>query len=227
MNNHRALILIDHSNIPWDTISVTDILRQWTRPMASDSATRFVMFLVVRAYGGWFDGDLTSSDRFAAATFYQDTCPALFETGKMTASVRFEFADTLSPWGVTVASRLAITHTVASRRAPGRYLLTKAATCTNAKCQLKLLRKWSRSKRACQEPTCKMDFADCVVRPEQKQVDVHMALDLVAAAGSGLFQSIAVASDDADLALLRIAAPISYLDGRLTSLGVRLVRIRP
>jgi hypothetical protein len=78
-----------------------------------------------------------------------------------------------------------------------------------------------RNQRACFKPECPRSFADHFARREQKQVDVHIAVDLMTLAEcNDLCRHIAIASDDTDL-LPAIAAAGARLAANRTLTALR------
>jgi hypothetical protein len=244
-------LLVDHDNIPFDRVTVRAILERWIRAahLASAVGESGVVDLRVRAYGGWFEGSTSSAARFAAMDFYQgpDGCPSILKHGGLFCRVAFEFAEQLVAFGPNVRvagadAGLRITHTVATRASPHRIVASAdAATCQQPDCQLQMVRRWLRKKRACTLRGCPHSFSDFFSRKEQKQVDVHLAVDLVGFVSSTAEpQLIGVVSDDADLLpailfaaqhkptgcwlfALRFSSASSYMDSVLRDRGVRIL----
>lgn len=242
------ILLVDHANIPFYRASVPDLIRAW---LASLLATARIpdsglLSMSIRAYGGWYLGESVSDERFQAAEMYQRECPLLLEHAGLYCRIRFEFADSLLGAGAAPArpSTARITHTVGVRTKPPRiWPLSDPSPCTEEDCELPGLRRWLRRRRGCTRLACERDFADCFRRLEQRQVDVHLATDLltVIMRRPGPVH-LAVASDDTDLlpailsagssresvssvTTLRFDTGQTYLDAQLAAADVEVVRI--
>ncbi len=160
--------------------------------------------------------------------------------------IQFEFADKLlvPPALTKAAMPLAITHTVAVRASAETVVARSGVPlCPESDCQLRSVRKWIKRKRACTRDACPLEFKDQFERHQQKQVDVHLATDILTWAYTwDRACHLAVASDDVDLlpalgaaalvrkgqpgvTLLRFLMSSTYLDGTLVDLGLRLVRV--
>jgi len=171
------------------------------------------MTVEVRAYGGWYVGNSAPRERYEAAEFYGAQIPAAFVHHGRLVRVRFEFADSLAldgrrPYHEGPAAD--ITHTVATRSRFTRVRLKDANAlppCASPNCELANTRKWIRKARACPANACPLAFSDCFEREEQKQVDVHMSVDLLTYAATPIH--VAVASDDADILPALAAASLS------------------
>lgn len=242
------IILLDHDNIPFDRVDLLSILRAWLSQLRSsgDLASDGVQSLRVRAYGGWFSDANSSRARYEAADFYQTTCPSVFNHDGRFVRVSFEFADYLIEHHVERPTDLApvrITHSVAERKSLPWMRPVSTLECLEPECELSTVRRWLRKKRGCAKNDCRQSFSDCFYRLEQKQVDVHLALDLQAyATGSWPYMRVALASDDWDLlpalslaagslppsrtlTVLRFTRAGTYLDPVLLSRGVRIVEL--
>ena len=233
------LLLIDHDNAP--ELGVRRLLREWL-PAVSQVLPAGNFDVRVRAYGGWYAGTTPTDARYRAAEFYQQECPALLQLAGRIVRVGFQFADALliEP----SSAPLRISHTVASRPAADWVSRRQGgAKCEEADCQVADVRRWISRRRACLRPACPYRFSDCFERLQQKQVDIHLATDLILSALSPQRDGthVAVASDDWDLlpAFLAASAPpsrllslsslrfredVTYLDSELERLGVNIVR---
>lgn len=242
------LLLLDHANIPFDRSGPTDLVRAWLDCLISDSRIPHcgLLSIAIRAYGGWFLGDSVSDERFRAAEMYQRECPLLFEHRGVYCRVRFEFADALlaGGHGDAALSNARITHTVGTRTKPPRiWPVADPPPCTEPDCELPSLRRWLRRQRGCPRRGCERDFAACFRRREQKQVDVHLAIDILTAVlrRPGPIH-LGVASDDMDLlpailsagalrgaasslTVLRFDTTQTYMDDHLAQADVKIVRL--
>jgi hypothetical protein len=238
-----GLLLVDHANVPFESVSLRRILETWLDGLADSLISMAIMSVLVRAYGGWYRQSSSSDARFIASEYYQDHCPSLVRIGDRYCRVRFEFADTLLITTPTEVP-LAIRHTVAVRGSPEGVVARQGASkCPEADCQLRTVKKWMRRKRACTKEACPLEFKDQFERHQQKQVDVHLATDILTwAYRADSACHLAIASDDVDLlpalgaaaiardeqrtlTLIRFLLPTSYLDADLLHLGLRLHRI--
>lgn len=231
-------LLLDHHNIPFNRVPLRTILEGWLTAVPSLPAG--VVDVTLRAYGGWFRDATTTDARFRAAEFYQENCPTLLRLNDRYFRMRFEFADHVL--ALKQRPALQISHTVVTRAQ--RQLLRvrpDAPRCSEASCELRRLRSWLRKRRACTLSTCPYEHAAYFERLEQKQVDVHLAVDAITAADLlGANEHLAIASDDADiipaaagvvqrlkdsqtLALLRFDRSSAYLDSELRRHHVRIV----
>lgn len=242
------VLLLDHANIPFGRVGPKDLVRAWLDCLISDSRIPRcgLLSIAMRAYGGWYLGDSVSNERFQAAEMYQRECPLLFEHAGLYCRIRFEFADALLAGGQGAVGlpRTRITHTVGTRSKPPRiWPVTDPPPCTEPDCELAAVRRWLRRKRGCTRRGCERDFAACFRRLEQKQVDVHLAIDILTAVlrGPGPIH-LGVASDDMDLlpailsaaalrdratslTALRFDTTQTYLDAHLADADVRVVRM--
>lgn len=238
----KFLLLIDHDNITWTDISIELLITKWIGTAAAEHANLAqTIQLSIRAYGGWFAGETASESRFEAATFYQSTCPVVLKMGSTYVRTRFEFADTLLPIEGAEGAAVAIRNTYVTRAS--RQVLRRrrgVSLCGAQHCQLKRLKKWISRKTACTSEQCANQYSDYYFTEEQKQVDIHLAVDLLRAMQMEANRlHIGIASDDNDL-LPAIAAAASntrghkvthlrqelqrsYLDECLEKLGVQIV----
>jgi hypothetical protein len=239
-------VLLDHDNIPYSKLNPRALLEHWLSRLP-EGVVPGALSLHVRAYGGWYSGNVASVARTRATEFYQDELPTVFEYGGKYCRVIFEFADSIVGIGLANArSRVpSITHTVATRTAD-RSVRPKigAPVCAETGCGLKDVRTWIRKQKACLRPACPNQFKDQFERREQRQVDVHMAIDLaVLALALNEPSQVAVATDDSDLlpalstaalrrqrgvglTLLRFATSQAYLDDFLVREGVLISQVR-
>jgi uncharacterized LabA/DUF88 family protein len=230
-------LLLDHDNIPWHEIDISQLIRCWLFRVM-DGSPAGVLDVRLRAYGGWFAGNVASARRFDALTFYQKSCPAVIKLGPAFVRIAFEFADSLllGTFGVVPIRNTYVT------RASGQVLKPRAGvqTCGETDCEIKRMRRWVGRRRACPKTECPLSFSDCYVREEQKQVDVHLAVDLMQTAWASTRPThLAVASDDSDFlpALLAAGRTVrqgsvshlranlrsTYLDPELDAAGVHLI----
>jgi hypothetical protein len=204
--------------------------------------TGSVVSVKVRAYGGWFNGHAVSNSRYKAAQFYQALLPAAFSTSGYLCRSTFEFADFLAP-DLNANNRVPISHTVVRRERPFSVSpRIPRLACDDPECALNQVFKWLRKAKACFKPSCQHNFSEAFDRLEQKQVDVHMALDLVFLAEriTGL-DHIILFSDDLDLipaivsakrrmgeragtiSLLRCIPPSPYIIDTLANQGIPII----
>ena len=227
-------LLLDHDNIEFPRVTVRHLIETW---IDADPALHLPgppVTLRLRAYGGWFAEGVSTDARFRAAEMYTENAPSLFKRGSNFYSLSFEFADTLA-----AARTTRITHTVARRRStPSATSIRAAAPCSETDCEIKATRRWLKHNRACGREACPRAFVDHFERLEQKQVDVHLALDLIALLGLP-DDRIGLVTDDADvmpavlaatangtaqnrLTLLRFNSRATYADPHLLANNVRI-----
>ena len=232
-------LLLDHDNITLDATSLRDIVSRWVRSIANLPAG--IPNIRIRAYGGWFSDLTTTEDRFKAAAFYQSACPAILPIDDRYFRITFAFADELfmSNAGAPV---IPIRGTVASRASPSRFRRhPSASSCPETNCELIAVRRWAKKARACTRTACPFDFGSQFERLEQKQVDVHLAVDTMLIADALTDGGhLAIASDDADLlpaaaaavhrlrsgvtlTLIRLRDQSTYLDSQLLASGVSIL----
>jgi hypothetical protein len=236
----EALLLLDHDNCPFTRIPLHGVIERWLATLPRTD-TRAVRELLVRAYGGWWHGDLSSNSRVSAMQLYTAQCPALIRQGTDYWRVRFEFADHLLWREGQVDPR--IENTFVLRPAPQLFSpKAPASPCTETNCESQRVRLWLLKRRGCTRPACPRTFSEMWYRPEQKQVDVHLVVDLLTATLKTKSSiNVAVASDDLDFlpALLaavthstsafsithiRFTARAMYLDDCLRRLGMRILQ---
>lgn len=241
----RAFLLIDHDNVPWASVSLRSIFESWIGGCRESLPDVSVVDVRVRAYGGWFEGEDITDARFDAASHYQQSCPAIMQVQGLLLRTHFEFADRLLHDSDLPenAEQPRIHYTYVVRSAAQLVAeRSSAPPCNEPTCELDKVRKWIRRRRACLSPHCSRGFSDQLERREQKQVDVHLALDAVQLAREGACQALGVASDDWDLlpaflaasrrpavssvTTIRFREEPRYLDSHLRMCGVRIVHCR-
>jgi hypothetical protein len=235
------ILLIDHDNIPLQEVGLATLITQWLKYSPSDSQESGIQELLVRSYGGWWREDRQSTSRFSAGPRYADLCPALMRVNGCYWRVRFEFADHLLAFDGEQSP--AITHTFALRPAPQLCLATEGKGCEEQDCEARKLRKWVMRRRGCTRKACPRAFGDIWQKPEQKQVDIHIAADLLhlsLLAGSRRY--VALVSDDIDfipailaftknigerrsLTWIRCNRDSSYLDEELNNRGITIMKV--
>jgi len=242
--SHNFVLLIDHENVPFGGVSLQEIVASWLDSIRAELPSSGILTINVRAYGGWFEEEIVSPSRYSANEFYVAQCPSTFKFEGYYCRLLFAFADNLaardSSSGEIVSAR--ITHTVAMRESPKGYrILSPTLTCSEASCELNAIRRWLRRGKACFKKGCPHDFSDFFRRVEQKQVDVHIATDLIyySVLSPPRFH-VALASDDLDLlpavacasikrnglstlSVVRFLKASTYLDEFLTQNGTRIV----
>jgi hypothetical protein len=238
-------LLIDHDNARWQSVPLVALLTAWIDSLGDAVADFGVITIAIRAYGGWYSGHGATDARYRAADFYQFHCPSVFRVGRRFCRVSFAFADSLVAGRASAdAEPVRITHTVADRAGPTRFMRRPGAACAEPGCELPLIRRWLRNKAACTKRGCPRHFSEVFLHPQQKQVDVHLAVDLVAMAEPTCRGGhLGLLSDDSDLLPAVLYAAIkrptsraisllrtrghsdTYLDRTLRELGVQIVRV--
>lgn len=208
------LILVDHANIRLDRQRIRSLIDFW----ASLAPPRPVSHALVRLYGGWFDDVRATDARHEALEAYSTSSPAVHRLASTVCRTTLQFADGLA------ASDLAptITHTVARRRMAPRFSRAlPAPECQHVKCGLKETRRWTKRATACTNRDCLHQFGDMHLLREQKQVDTHLAVDIIAYhAHMRDTQTLAVCSGDWDM-IPPLLVAASAVDGRAQIVWVR------
>jgi uncharacterized LabA/DUF88 family protein len=219
----HIMILIDHENI--------DLARTNPKALAT-AALRAIpevadgVYVTLRAYGGWFEGASPTDSRFHALRSYQDLCPTLIQTDRGLVRIAFEFADELAMTRFT-AQTIDVRHTVTVRHTPDRIMACQRnRECSEVDCKIRAVHKWTRKKTACFSATCPPPFEAFFQRQQQKQVDVHLAVDLVWFA-STIDQDtmIVIASDDMDILPALLQASFQNPNSRIIHLHSRSTAI--
>jgi len=193
-----AILLLDHDNLPLSRIGIQHLLDRWLSHIDSSPAIA-VGEALIRIYGGWWLEDQMSESRHAASLFYAEFCPSLMYVLSRVWRVRFEFADSL--FAPHHSTEIPIRHTFALRPAPppvARRPGQQQPSCDEPDCEIRQLRKWLYRRRGCTRTACPRRFGDVWYRAEQKQVDIHLALDLAALVHRKDLAHLAVGSDDLD-----------------------------
>jgi uncharacterized LabA/DUF88 family protein len=236
------VLLLDYRNMA-EHEQYVPIVKNWVGHLRSNGLLgEGIHDALVRVYGGWYVGDTVSDERHAAAVSLPEHWPALVSHDGCIVRCQLEFADQLV--SLSVRNRLggiSISHTVAVRKRPDyRFKLMPAASnCGVADCGAKGVYRWSKANRGCLHESCPLTFDACFSRLEQKQTDVHLAVDLleVASCYAPTAVHVCLCSTDVDLAPallstgVRISRPSSltwvrgrsdpyYIDGTLSQLGV-------
>lgn len=236
----RLALFVDHENVALESVSLDDIMRTWISAIEPALGCHRSVSMLVRAYGGWYCGETATDARFRAFEYYQNHCPSIFERANRYYRVSFEFADGL----LNAEASQRITHTVAARESPQYFSRQQEFACSEDNCQLSFVKTWMRKRRACPRAACPHPFSSCFFRLEQKQVDVHLATDILLYALAPWRNShLAVATDDVDiipaiaaasglpsrisgsLAWCRWGARASYLDAVLLRRGVKILPV--
>lgn len=242
----RILMLLDHENVPLREFPVSRLIQEVAQARVAAGNAPPVLQIHVRAYGGWFEGNSASAARARAFEYYQNNLPAITRVGHHLARCSFEFAD--YPLSITDSRkddrRLPITHTVATRNSPVHFK-KKAATelCPEVECQLSAVTRWLNKRTACTKRGCTRSFGETFERNEQKQVDIHLAVDLLTAARDhGNCQSICIVTSDWDflpalqiassdlassstISVVRFGKSGTHLDSTLESLGILTITL--
>jgi uncharacterized LabA/DUF88 family protein len=236
-------LLIDHDNVDLTSSSLSSLLIKWIAELDQYLAAGSVITVRVRAYGGWFSGVSASEARYKAAQFYQSQLPSAFRADGHLCRLAFEFADYLSQSTDGIPPHR-VSSTVVTRSKPMMMKQRQPRlSCQLPGCELDRVRKWLQKAKACSHPDCPHPFTDAFERLEQKQVDVHIALDLVHFSENAReVEHIALVSDDLDLlpalvaakrrlrtetstiTVIRSLAPSAYMTDTLADEGVLLLR---
>lgn len=210
-----VVILIDHDNIEL----ASSPRRIVAAALGAIPAVADGVSVTLRAYGGWFDGSSPTDARFGALVLYQDLCPTLIQSERGLVKVAFEFADELA-LSRFQSQRIEIRHTVALRRSADRLMAQgKKDLCGEVDCKLTSVRSWARKGKACFSSLCPHPFEAVFQRRQQKQVDVHLAVDLLWFVSTcDPETAIILASDDTDLLPAVLQASFQNPEKRLICL---------
>jgi hypothetical protein len=210
-----AWLLIDHDNLIHWQLTLREVVESLAAAVVSQCPAIGSVAMRIRAYGGWFECDSVTALRYEAAEYYQRNCPSVFAHGSLICRTIFEFADYLAGYSPLESDNaVRITSTFARRASPQPALLTGGAvTCEEPNCELKKMVRWLRRRKACTKQGCPHSFSEFFERHEQKQVDVHIALDAIHYSDHlDEREFLAVASDDADLVPALAAAGVKQVE---------------
>ncbi len=230
------LILVDYANIDFEKVAPNQLVSASVEALGLANGNS-QLNVAVRSYGGWYDGGASSEERYSAQRIHADW-PAYFALRDTVVRVRTSFAEHVLQDEIVQRQPARVTHTVVERRGKPRPRSRKRDHECGEDCKLKGIRKWFRKKYACPAKECDVIWSQAFFRREQKQVDVHIAVDLLAACFSGRWPAIAVVSDDldmvpgllaasgaeCDLLTVRIEVSDHYADPELEQRGVRILR---
>lgn len=193
----NVMILIDHDNVKE---AYSDPKAVVTTALNNLSNTADIIQCTLRAYGGWFEGTTPTESRHQALLSYQEFCPALIRTNRGFARIAFEFADELAMTRLRT-SKIEVRYTVALRQKVDPIVASAShQNCAEPSCELRKIRKWARGKSACPLTACPHTFVTFFKRRQQKQVDVHLAVDFMWFASTcDADTALILASDDYDL----------------------------
>jgi uncharacterized LabA/DUF88 family protein len=240
--NPNWILLIDHDNIPLREGALSAIISCWLASVPAELRGNAIQELLVRSYGGWWQEESQSTSRYKAGPFYADECPALVRVADHYWRVHFEFADYLLS---DEEHSALITHTFALRPAPHLFFATSDGRgCDEYDCEAKKLRRWLMSRRGCTRLACPRAFGDLWMKPEQKQVDIHLAVDLLDLCSRRQApRRVGLVSDDTDflpailasatskseekplITLIRFTGKPSYLDTEIGRRGVEILNL--
>ena len=209
MSVAKLFLLVDHANIPFEKVSFIKLVTAWIEDLATSFELPSVLSLKVKAYGGWYVGNTASGERYRAAELYQRIVPTGLKVRGHLCRIRFEFADYLETLPANERYQpFAVHHTVSPRtRLLSIGWKTPIPTCQEPSCKIKEVHRWLHKDKACTLPTCPHPFSAFFERFEQKQVDVHLATDLVLLALAKEDNThFGVISDDTDFMPSLVAA---------------------
>lgn len=191
------ILLVDFDNLELNGISPSAIVEASVSQVIDiEEMPGRDLRVLLRLYGGWYRRYEQTDQRQRASQIYSPLQFSLRKVRDRIVRSRVEFADSM-----VFDSSDGITHTVVSRsRQPRSKKKPQAPSCSRDDCALKDVRKWMRKGKACTVSGCCHEFGEQFVRDEQKQVDTHLASDLIwlAALGGRAGSSIILCSDDVD-----------------------------
>jgi hypothetical protein len=218
------------------------LLASWLSQVPKPISPGHVIDIFARSYGGWYEGFSFSNERAAAASYYQTRFPSFFSVGNQYYRAHLIYADSLTdavtPLG---GSGHCFTHTAALRSAEiSSSLKAASAPCSEAGCRLSEVRRWISRKKACLVQGCPFSYSDQFERKEQKQVDVHLALDFVtlctaSSAPVGLVSadndfipalvSITMRAHFPHITWIRPGSQGAYIDGFLQAHSINIINL--
>jgi hypothetical protein len=233
--------LIDYKNISASGRNPMEGLTRMFRK-AIDTAQHYpVIDVVVRLYGGWYDGMAYSEERAKALIYCQEVLPSLLIVDNRPFRFHIQFAESLigTQDGGNSQQKITFTHTSVTRTAELLGVLRRTVSCSIATCRIPDVRRWIYRKKACLEQGCPHSYSTFFERREQKQVDVHMVSDLLLL--SSKMREVVLLTADTDfipaivafaettkggrLTWIRPNADISYIDKQLTDYGISIIII--
>lgn len=234
------LVLVDHKNLSSSPVRPSDILSRWLVDNPESAAHGPVIDIHIRTYGGWFQETLPTEERASAIGYYQAHLPTLFQVRNRYYRTHLNFADALliSDLFHGDSPSISLTHTTVLR--PAELASTVRADtppCVLTTCRIAEARRWIRRRRACLDPQCPYSYSEYFERREQKQIDVHIGVDLLLA--TRLNHPVALITADNDLVPAIVAYLLArqsqtltwfrpkpsakYLDTTLASLGLKII----
>ena len=208
-------------NIDFSRYDFQSILHDWLSNTLVTIGLPKICDLKIRAYGGWNINGVESPLRFDASKFYQTHCPALYQIGDNYFRLSFEFAETLffHKYVDLHSEIMPFQNTVVERRAPDRIVKNRV-DCFEPNCELRKVKRWLKNRKACTNPLCPLTFSDMFYRQEQKQVDVHLALDFITAIKyMTSCLNICILSNDLDIVPALVFASIENPGNKLITVG--------
>ena len=230
----KIIFLVDVDNLP----SLVSALPSLLSGLDAILGPAYIRDALFRVYGGWFDEEMPTEQRVIRQVDLAKSI-GLMKTDNAIYRVNVEFADHLV---VKSERRHAITHTF-QRRARAPRLVPLKFSCSDSNCEAKQVQRWLRSRSGCTNRECSKRFSDIFEHRQQKQVDVHLSVDLLHLAMTcAADDAVVVVSDDRDFVPAIVAASIYskdrgarimlartsqasslYFEQQASSLGVSLV----
>jgi len=199
-------MLIDDANVEWtSSADVRQFAAAWLshQPPESDR-----VYIFVRAYGGWWNELTSTQDRTDAAIRYADAAGIFREQGalvRLACSFADDLLHTADDHHHASEKAVPIRYTTVLRERAGRFSRRPTGLCVTPNCQRDRTAKFLSAGRGCTSVDCGSSFATIFSRQEQKQVDAHLAMDILTTVSTS-HRPVAVVSDDADVlpALLKL-----------------------
>jgi Uncharacterized conserved protein len=234
--------LMDYKNLQASGCNLSDALVCWLQQAVETNLSGPVVDVYVRTYGAWFDGTAPSEERTQALLYYQAHMPSLFAVGKRMFRAHLRFAEGLVSTSrvSSGADRFVFTHTSVVRPSEVTSAIKKnTEACTVPSCRLADVRRWISRRKACLEHGCPSPYSKFFERREQKQVDVHIAVDLLESVNSTYKLALVSADNDFLPALMAFASrgdgsrltwirphgEITYMDAFLRSSGITITNL--
>lgn len=235
-----GVVLVDHDNIKYQNCSTEGSLGECGTWIARNSP-KISPTILYRMYGGWFSDCDATPARWAAFSELSKIFPSVLRISGKIVRFKLEFADyVFNPNTGIYNNSPQITHTVTVRKSLGRSRVVGKRSCGEEDCERPRMAKWIRKRTGCPRTACPCEIGETFESLEQKQVDVHLATDLILMAHMST-NPILLLSDDVDFSPAMLAAtriggvyPLGwarsniqerYLDHHLSNAGVDIFNV--
>lgn len=154
--------------------------------------------LLIRLYGGWYEGVSMTSRASQLAQIAADGDPFPLTHGGRSVAGRVELASgPIHTPGVVLPHTHRVRETAPRlRRTPGA---DEPSCCSDSACSARKLARWSEGpQKICPTEGCTVPYSRAFFGREQKMVDTMIAIDLIELTVSQRIGSVALISDDTD-----------------------------